>query len=132
MVLVSLKLADAKGRPVSENFYWRGKDAAYRALNALASATLTAQAAAPVVDGGDRAIFVRIANTGRVPALNATLTLRDALGKRILPAYYSDNYVASLSGETKTITVRYPATATVVPAFTLRAWNAVETPVPTP
>lgn len=132
MVLVSLLLVDAKGRPVSENFYWRGKDAAaYRALNTLA-ATLTAQAAAPVVDGADCAVLVRIANTGRVPALNTKLTLRDAMGKRILPAYYSDNYVALLPGETKTITVRYPATVTGVPAFTLRAWNAAEAPVSTP
>ena len=36
MVLVELSLVDAAGRTVSDNFYWRGKDAAsYRALNGL-------------------------------------------------------------------------------------------------
>jgi beta-galactosidase/beta-glucuronidase len=130
MVLVSLKLADARGKPVSENFYWRGKDtAAYRALNAIAPATLSARAAAPVLDGPDREVVVTLANVGQVPALNAKLTLVDAAGKRILPAYYSDNYVALLPGETKTITVRYPATVSGAPALTLRGWNVAEAPV---
>jgi beta-galactosidase/beta-glucuronidase len=127
MVLVSLTLNDASGKPVSENFYWRGKDAAsYRALNDLAPATLTTTASAPVVDGTDRAITVTVANDGKVPALNAKLTLVDAAGKRILPAYYSDNYVALLPGERKTITVRYPATVTALPTLTLRGWNVAE------
>ena len=131
MVLVSLKLTDAAGKPVSDNFYWRGKDsAAYRALDTLAPATLTAQMASPVVDGVDRMVVATLKNDGPVPALNAKLTLVDAAGKRILPAYYSDNYVALLPGESKTLTVRYPATIAGAPALTLRGWNVAETAVP--
>ncbi|MEH3101283.1 glycosyl hydrolase 2 galactose-binding domain-containing protein [Sphingomonas adhaesiva] len=130
MVLVSLKLVDAAGKPVSENFYWRGRDtASYRALEAMAPATLTASAAAPVTDGADKVVTVTLANTGTVPALNAKLTLVDGAGKRILPAYYSDNYVALLPGETKTVTVRYPATVAATPALTLRGWNVAEAKV---
>jgi Exo-beta-D-glucosaminidase Ig-fold domain len=30
-------------------------------------------------------------------------------GQRILPAYYSDNYVSLLPGESETVTIRYSA-----------------------
>jgi hypothetical protein len=57
------------------------------------------------------------------PALNARATLVDAAGQRILPAYYSDNYVAVMPGETRTITVRWPATAGTAAAVMLEGWN---------
>jgi len=128
VVLVRLTLTDAAGRLVSQNFYWRARDAAdYRALNDLAPATLTARAGAAVVEGQDRAITVTLANDGRVPALNAKLTLLGPDGQRILPAFYSDNYVALLPGERRTVTIRYPATVTARPSVTLRGWNVAET-----
>lgn len=124
MVLVSLKLTDAAGTLLSENFYWRGRDAAsYRALDTLAPATLTARMAAGAVDGADRVVTVTLANDGQVPALNTKLTLVDAKGERILPAFYSDNYVALLPGESKVVTIRYPATVTATPEVTMRGWN---------
>ncbi len=132
VVLVSLALVDRAGRTVSENFYWRGRDpASYRALNALAPVALTTSATAPVTEGEDRMVAVTLANDTRTPALNAKLTLVDAAGQRILPAFYSDNYVALLPGERKTITVRYPARTTGAPAFTLRGWNVLEAKVAT-
>ena len=124
MVLVSLKLTDAAGTLLSENFYWRGRDAAsYRALDTLAPATLTARMATGPVDGADRVVTVTLANDGPVPALNTKLTLVDARGERILPAFYSDNYVALLPGESKVVTIRYPATVTTTPEVTMRGWN---------
>jgi hypothetical protein len=46
-------------------------------------------------------------------------------GERILPAYYSDNYVSLLPGESRAIHVEYPAAAAggTVPALTLRGFN---------
>ena len=126
VVLVNLSLVDAAGKTVAENFYWRGRDpASYRALNDLAQAPLTLDAAAPVVEGGDRVVRVMLANRGSTPAINAKLTLVDGAGKRILPAYYSDNYVALLPGQTKAIEVRYPASVVAAPSLTLRGWNVV-------
>lgn len=130
VVLVRLTLSDAAGKPVSDNFYWRGRDAAsYQALNALAPATLTTRMAAAVVDGNDQMVTVDLANNGQVPALNAKLTLLGPDGKRILPAFYSDNYVALLPGEKSTITIRYPASVKAAPGVTLRGWNIAETQV---
>ena len=45
-----------------------------------------------------------------------------ATGERILPAYYSENYVSLLPGEERTITVEFPA-GTPRPAIALRGWN---------
>jgi beta-galactosidase/beta-glucuronidase len=124
VALVSLKLTDGSGRVVSENFYWRGRDAAsYRALNGLARTTLVLNASAPKVEGADRVVTVTLSNRTGVPALNAKLTLVDPGGRRILPAFYSDNYVALLPGETKTLNVRYPAAHTSSPSLRLRGWN---------
>lgn len=130
MLLVSLTLTDANGKVVSDNFYWRGKDeGAYRALNDMGAATLSATATPPRVEGEDRVIDVTLNNSGTVPALNAKLTLVDARGERILPAFYSDNYVALLPGEVKRLTIRYPARIADMPSLTLRGWNVALTEV---
>jgi beta-galactosidase/beta-glucuronidase len=132
MVLVQLRLTDAAGRLVSENFYWRGADpSAYRALNDLPKAPLVLTAASGA-DGTDRLITATLANRTQTPVLNAKLTLVDGKGNRILPAFYSDNYVALLPGETKTITIRYPASAGSAGGLRLRGWNAVEQEVNVP
>ncbi|MEO8374864.1 MAG: LamG-like jellyroll fold domain-containing protein [Sphingomonas bacterium] len=124
VVLVSLKLLDGAGAPVSENFYWRGRDAAaYRALNDLQKVLLDATVESGVMDGKDKMVGVVLSNPGKVAVLNVKLTLQNAAGERILPAFYSDNYVALLPGERRRIEVRYPATITGAPSFTVRGWN---------
>ena len=53
------------------------------------------------------------------------LTLLNASdGTRILPAYYSDNYVSLLPGETREIEIEYPASAAKGAAqVAMRGWN---------
>jgi hypothetical protein len=125
MALVELTLKDADGREVDRNFYWRGKDqASYRALNGLAETPLAMTVAPAVHDGGDMLIRVTLANRGAVPALEAKLTLVDKAGKRILPAFYDDNYISLLPGESRSIAIRYVAkTPADGPQVELRGWN---------
>ena len=68
-------------------------------------------------------LVATISNSGKAAALNTKLTLVDEKGDRVLPAYYSDNYVALLPGETRQITVRYPKSMTGKIGVTLRGWN---------
>ena len=42
-------------------------------------------------------------------AIETKLTLLKADGTRVLPAYYSDNYVSLLSGEARDVAIEYPA-----------------------
>ncbi|MCM8730598.1 LamG-like jellyroll fold domain-containing protein [Hephaestia sp. GCM10023244] len=126
MALVRLDLRDG-ATPVSRNFYWRGRDqAAYRALDGLAQTPLALTAAPPVRDGEDMLVRVTLSNRSDVPALEAKLTLVDAAGQRILPAYYSDNYVSLLPDETRIVEIRYPASVTSAPLLNLRGWNVIE------
>jgi hypothetical protein len=72
-------------------------------------------------------LTIQLTNPASVVSLENKLTLLDAGSKdRILPAYYSDNYVSLLPGESRTIQVEYPAAAAHGPAeIALRGWNAV-------
>jgi len=123
MVLVALRLRDAAGNTVSDNTYWQGKDdASHQLLNALPQQALDIQSAAQTI-GEDRTVAVRLVNNGKVPALATKLTLVDGKGKRILPALYSDNYVAVLPGEPRMLVIRYPAVLGTIASVRVRGWN---------
>ena len=127
MVLVTQTLRDAKGQVRSTNIYWRGRDeASYRALNDLPRVTLQATQATPTTDGAEQELRVTLTNPGITPALAAKLTLLDDKGARILPAYYSDNYISLPGGETQVVTIRYPARNGPVPHVSLRGWNVAD------
>jgi hypothetical protein len=122
-VVVALHVSDAVGAPISENLYWWSKEeATLRELDNLAKATLTTSATM-ASDGNERKATVQIKNSGAVAALMIKLTLNNATtGERILPAYYSENYVSLLPGEERTVTVQFPAGSTK-PMFGVRGWN---------
>ena len=125
IVLVNLQLRDASGTILSRNLYWLGaQNSSYRRLNHLAAATLSATASS-TRDGDNVRVLVLLRNTGTVASLENKLTLVNAGdGSRILPAYYTDNYVSLLPGESREIEIEYPAkSATGAPQLTLRGWN---------
>jgi hypothetical protein len=125
VALVKLELRDSSGKLVSDNFYWIGGTSAdYRKLNRLGEAQIktTVRTAA---DGDEQRVKVVLENTGSTAAIELKLTLLEADGKtRVLPAYYTDNYVSLLPGEIKEIVVECPK-ATVKGGVTigLRGWN---------
>jgi Exo-beta-D-glucosaminidase Ig-fold domain len=51
------------------------------------------------------------------------LTLLDAAGDRVLPAFYSDNYESLLPGESRDIKAQCPAFGNTRSAIALRGWN---------
>jgi Exo-beta-D-glucosaminidase Ig-fold domain/Concanavalin A-like lectin/glucanases superfamily/Glycosyl hydrolases family 2/Glycosyl hydrolases family 2, sugar binding domain/Glycosyl hydrolases family 2, TIM barrel domain len=125
VVLVKLELRNSSGQLVSDNFYWLGaKTSSLRALNKLPAANLAATATSTRA-GDEVRIHVQLQNKGTAAALSNKLTLLNSGdGSRILPAYYSDNYVSLLPGETRVIDIQYPASATKGPAqLGLRGWN---------
>jgi archaellum component FlaF (FlaF/FlaG flagellin family) len=54
---------------------------------------------------GHNNIRVQLTNPGQTVALGTKLTLLDDSGKRILPAYYSSNYISLVPGASQTIDV---------------------------
>ena len=134
LVLVSLELHNSSGDVVSRNFYWLGADSAsYRRLNRLPAASLSVTAK-PTRVGDTVRVRVELRNTGASVALANKLTLlKGADGSRILPAYYTDNYVSLLPGESREIEIEYPAKSANGPAqLALRGWNLAPQVVPVP
>ncbi|MFL6549285.1 MAG: glycosyl hydrolase 2 galactose-binding domain-containing protein [Povalibacter sp.] len=123
LVIVKLELTDASGRLISENLYWQGADEnAYRKLNQLPQQELKGSAVA-TASGQELKIQVRVTNQGTKPALANKLTLIGANGERILPAFYSDNYLSLLPGESREVMISYPASSGDKATVHLRGWN---------
>lgn len=92
------------GQIVSENFYWRGtEEGNFRGLRALSKVTL--EAVTRTQHTGERwQLTTELHNPSSTPALMVRLkAVRETSGDRILPALYSDNYVALMPGERRTI-----------------------------
>jgi hypothetical protein len=102
---VKLELHDAKGKLLSDNFYWRAQPQHQDDLTALDSmATVTLDAKVRRSDlGGKSVITVTLKNPTTHVALMAHVQLRRKSGERVLPAFASDNYVSLVGGESRTI-----------------------------
>jgi hypothetical protein len=105
---VKLELRDAEGKLVSDNFYWRAlpeRQDDLTALDGLATVTLDAKVARR--DVGEKSfIDVTLHNPGTQVALMTHLQLRRKHDdERVLPVYYSDNYVSLVPNESRTITI---------------------------
>jgi hypothetical protein len=121
-------LLDRDRGVLSRNFYWLARDSKrLRALATLPSTRLDL-AAVRRADGG-LAVTVRNASSGVV--LGAKLSVVSAAGQRLLPVYFSDNYLDLAPGETRTVTVADDGTGLLHDAarLTLRGWNAAEASV---
>ena len=123
VALVRLEATDAAGKRLSTNFYWQAKDdAAFQALNTLAAVTLGSTATTRI-DGAETVATVTLTNASATPAIETKLTVMNADGTQVLPAYFSDNYVSLLPGETRTLEIRYPTAKASSASVTLRGWN---------
>jgi hypothetical protein len=90
---------------VSENFYLHGtEDNNFQAIRALPKVNLE-ETTHVVQQGGKWLLTTELHNPSAQPALMVRLkVVRDKTGDRILPAIYSDNYIALMPGERRTIT----------------------------
>jgi len=89
---------------VSTNFYLRGREEGnYRAIRELPKVNLEATTGVERQDNRWR-LTTELHNASSHPALMVRLkAVREKSGDRILPALYSDNYVALMPGERRTI-----------------------------
>jgi Exo-beta-D-glucosaminidase Ig-fold domain/Glycosyl hydrolases family 2/Concanavalin A-like lectin/glucanases superfamily/Glycosyl hydrolases family 2, TIM barrel domain/Glycosyl hydrolases family 2, sugar binding domain len=132
LVLVKLALRNSSGEILSENFYWLGAESAsYRRLNRLPASSLSVTAKSTRV-GDEIHVRVVLQNTGAVVSLADKLTLLNAAdGSRILPAYFTDNYVSLLPGEHREVEIVYPVKAANGAAqLGIRGWNIQKQTIP--
>jgi hypothetical protein len=100
---IRLKLTRG-GDTVSENFYWRGlEEYNYRALRDLPKVKIEVVTHAERQDGR-WLLTTTVRNPAKTPALMVKLkAVREKSGDRILPAIYSDNYIALMPGEQRIV-----------------------------
>jgi hypothetical protein len=133
---VKLELRGADGKLLSENFYWRGSQPNpndLTALDTLRVMTLNAQVKRRDV-GGKVFLDVTLKNTGPQVALLAHLQLhRGKPNQRVLPTFYSDNYVSLVPNEERTVTLEADAAALKgeKPLVLIDGWNIAVAPVST-
>jgi hypothetical protein len=105
---IRLQLHDESGKLISRNFYWHALAAHpddFNDLNKLPKITLEAQAMSKD-ENGRRTVTITLHNPGKSIALMAHLQLRrQKSGDRVLPVYYSDNYISLVPNESQTITI---------------------------
>ena len=146
---VQLELKDKAGKLISENFYWQGQPTQPDNLEALDQLkTVDLDASATRSDSaGKMLLTLTIHNPATQVALmthvqlrrtsgsgttgspaNPTTTNADPLSNvtaRVLPVYYSDNYISLVPNETRTITIE-AAVADLKgesPQLVLDGWN---------
>ena len=106
LYFIKLDLTDAKGNLLSTNFYWQhvAQDQ-LDGLENLPTVTLNADATAHA-DGDTTLITVTLHNDSQHVALLSHLQLHQKQsGRRVLPVFYSDNYISLVPGESSTITI---------------------------
>jgi hypothetical protein len=103
-----IKLAlTENGNVISDNFYWRGKeDGNYQSLRQLPKASLQTQTTL-TRQGNEWLLSATLKNDTPTPALMVRLkVVGDKTSERILPVFFSDNYISLMPGEEKTVTMR--------------------------
>ena len=103
MNFIRLKLSRV-GETVSDDFYWRGLEGYNcKALRELPKVTL--EAGMTLERRGHLwHLTTALRNPAKTPALMVKLkVVRDKRGDRILPAIYSDNYIALMPGKERIV-----------------------------
>jgi hypothetical protein len=110
--LLRLELHDADGTLLSQNTYWRYREAGdMQALNALGTTRVAAaHQHTQTADGGGE-MTVTLRNTGATVAAMVRLSLRDKHTGDRLPARYSDNFLWLLPGESRDISLSWTGAA---------------------
>ena len=123
---LDLKLKNAKGEVVADNFYWLATQtdkldwskyfwyytqqkeyADFTPLNTLPKTAVKIQKTVDQTDDDNYLITVKLTNDSDKLAFFLELELaNEATGSAILPVFWSDNYVSLLPGESKVLTVK--------------------------
>ena len=139
---VQLQLKDRAGKVISENFYWRGlpdHPDDLEVLNTLKTVALEVSASRGDSNGTTH-LTVQLHNPGPQVALMTHLQLRRsgdagilgeaAVNSRVLPVFYSDNYISLAPGESRTVNIEVE-TAQLKrqqPMIVVDGWNVAVAP----
>lgn len=119
---VVLRLLDLNKQIISSNLYWTpDANGSYSGLQNMAKAEMNVQ----VTRTGSGSVRVSLSNAqGNPVAFFNRISLINAQTKdRILPSFFSDNYVSVLPGEQQSIMIDYTPVNGVPVAVEVEGWN---------
>lgn len=121
---LALKLTDANKKVISDNIYWLAdKKGEYSGLNEMEAAKLNITA--KQIAKGKIAVTLSNNKQASVAFFNRLSLINPKTKERLMPVFYSDNYVSVLPGEQKTVMLEYNLPI-VKPVIAVRGWNLVE------
>jgi mannosylglycoprotein endo-beta-mannosidase len=125
-VFLCLQILDKNKNKLSENIYWIADEhGVYSGLKDMQQAKLSTTAR----KSAEGKIEVTLSNATKAPlAFFNRLSLVDpATHKRILPVFYSDNYISVLPGDHKKVVLDYqPQAGQPMPLVSISGWNLAE------
>ena len=125
---IKLELRNAAGKLLSENIYWKALAEHADKLEDLGKlSVVTLETKVKRHDANGKCFLdITLHNPGKQVALMAHLQLRrQHSNERVLPVYYTDNYISLVPNETKTITIE-AATSDLkgeMPLVVVDGWN---------
>ncbi|MDI3318351.1 glycoside hydrolase family 2 protein [Pinibacter soli] len=131
---VQLILNDVTGKQVSNNFYWQALPSNADKLSDLDKLAVVKLLATVSREdkGGKCLLHVTLRNPTTKPALMAHLQLYGKKSKeRVLPVYYTDNYISLAPNESRAITIEADASQLKgdQPLILIDGWNVDVVPV---
>jgi hypothetical protein len=120
-VFLVLRLLDTQQQIISDNLYWLPDETGnYSGLQKMAPAYL--QVKAIILAKGKIEVSLSNPKDGPVAFFSRLSVIDPQTKKRILPSFFSDNYISVLPGEEKKITIDYPPSASL-PLVEVKGWN---------
>ncbi len=117
-----LQLLDRNGVLLSDNFYWYpNAEGKYTGLNSIKNAEI--KIGYKEVAPGKMEISIMNPEKNPVSFFNRISLINPETQKRILPVFFSDNYLSVVPGQTKTITVEYNPEHGIKPQIDIQGWN---------
>jgi len=128
-IFLSLQLLNEDKTVLSENFYWiPDAKAAYSGLARIKTVSPVIRARTLVP--GKTEVSISNAEGNAVAFFNRLSVIDMSSGKRILPAFYSDNYISVTPGDTKKIIIEFTPVKGVSTGLSAEGWNVDRTVVP--
>jgi exo-1,4-beta-D-glucosaminidase len=107
LYFIALDLMDDSGEIIDRTVTWTQKNAKWQELLSIPVVDLEAQEIHIKEIENEMIYSLNIHNQASIPAVNIVLELTDGtFGKEILPAFWSDNALTLMPGETKTVEVK--------------------------
>ncbi len=122
---IQLRLLDENKQILSENLYWFADEKGnYSGLNSIKKSDLNVTSR--YLKSGQIEVTLTNPSGGPVAFFNRISLVDKKSSKRILPVFYSDNYISVVPGAQKKITLDYTPQRGEEIAVTLEGWNSKE------